>query len=301
MEGLADIGRRAGLLEREGRFNEAEALLRDAIAAAGQNPAITYALGILLLRQGRFEEGWPLYEARHFLAGNRRKPQLSFPEWDGNAVRSLLLLPEQGFGDQIMFARYAPILKTRGIDVTLACEASLARLFSPLGVRILPISGSAELPRHDAWALVGSLPRYLGNVPSTPYLAGKVQVKGGVGLIATGNALPDPHRSLDKLSTAHLTSNFSARSLMPQDTGAKDFQDTADLMAGLDMVITVDTSGAHLAGAMGIPTVLLLPHLADWRWGLEGRTPWYPSVKLVRQKSPGDWMSALAQIKTFEQ
>ncbi len=300
MDGLDELGRRASQLEREGRFSEAEALLRQAGAADGNDSTTAYALGIRLLRQGRFDEGWPLYEARHLLAGSRPKPCLSFPEWDGSDVASLLLLPEQGFGDQIMFARYAPLLKARGIDVTLACEASLARLFSSLGVRILPISGAVQLSRHDAWALVGSLPRHLASIPSKPYLTAEARAKGGVGLIAAGNALPDPRRSLDNASIGYLTSHFGARSLMPQDTSAKDFQDTAELMAGLDLLVTIDTAGAHLAGALGIPTTLLLPHLADWRWGLEERTGWYPSVTLLRQSAPDDWASVLPRIKMSE-
>jgi ADP-heptose:LPS heptosyltransferase len=76
-----------------------------------------------------------------------------------------------------------------------------------------------------------------------------------------------------------------------------DFLDTARIIARLDLVVTVDTSTAHLAGSLGIPTVVLLPHLPEWRWGLGGTTPWYPTARLIRQASPGDWGGAVEKLK----
>ena len=90
-----------------------------------------------------------------------------------------------------------------------------------------------------------------------------------------------------------------ARSLHPEDTGVKDFADTAAIVEQLDLVISIDTSVAHLAGAMGKPVWTLLPRLhTDWRW-MTGRTdsPWYPSARLYRQAVPGDWDAALAEVE----
>lgn len=107
----------------------------------------------------------------------------------------------------------------------------------------------------------------------------------------------DANRSLDPRSARRL--RRLGMSLLPEHTGAWDFQDTADIIAGLDLVITVDTSVAHLAASLGKPTWILLPFVeTDWRW-MKGRTdsPWYPSATLYRQPAPGDWASVLDRIE----
>lgn len=299
MNNPGEIGREAGRLEIGGHYQQAEAVLRDGLARFPENAAMAYALGILMLRLGRLDEGWTLYEARHRIAGRPGKPKLSFPEWNGEEVNSLLVLPEQGLGDQIMFSRYIGLLKSKGIAVELACSPSLARLFEPFNVEITLVDGQINIQRRDAWVMIGSLPKILGDAPSGTYLAGSKDLTGGIGIIVSGNQMPDPHRSLDDESARHLLSLPGAISLLPDHTGARDFQDTADIMAGLDLIITVDTSGAHLAGALGRPTLLLLPALADWRWGLGRQTEWYPSMKLFRQHDLGSWHPVVEEIRKF--
>ncbi|MEO8115901.1 MAG: hypothetical protein ABI655_16040 [Phenylobacterium sp.] len=293
MKPLFDAAKAA---EHAGRFAEAETIYREWMRLSPRDPKPQYNLSLLLLARSAYAEGWALYEARSQFPDLVYRPSLSFPEWRGEPVSSLLLWPEQGLGDQIMFARYIPELRARGIQVTLVCLPVLAPLFAPLGARIIVADGVIGLPTHDAWCMTLSLPHLLGTLPDRAYLPGSPG-GSGIGVVARGSPKPNPGRSLPDDLARQLLSLPGARSLLPEDTGAGDFQETADIVAGLEQVITIDTAAAHLAGAMGKSTWLLLPHDADWRWGREGeRTIWYPSMRLFRQPAPGDWASVVNQV-----
>lgn len=257
-----------------------------------------------LLAAGHYARGLRLWEATRFSRGTNPtpKPKLSFPEWQGQDVGSLLVLAEQGLGDQIQFVRFLPALTARGITTTLFAAPSLMPLFTGLATRLLPTIGVSQLDRHDAWTMIGSLPYRLGVTLETldgrPYLHAPSDVKreasgAHFGVIWRGNPTHahDAHRSMSDQAVAPLLAMPGAISLHPEDTGARDFGDTAAIIAGLDAVVSVDTSVAHLAGAMGKKTLIMLPAaMPDWRW-LRGRkdSPWYASVKLYRQPRPGDW------------
>ncbi len=171
------------LLQRSARADEAEAAYRAAAAADPGYPEARWNLGFLLLAQGRLEEGWPWMEARHDPRLARpiaARPALPFPQWRGEdlAGRAIVVWPEQGFGDQVQFVRYLPLLKDRGArTVTFVCQDALVPLLrGAAGAdQVVPLSQAASLPAHDYWVLVLSLPMHAGTtlatIPATlPYL-----------------------------------------------------------------------------------------------------------------------------------
>jgi len=301
-----------GLHRRRGRLDLAEAEYRQTLKLAPSAVATMRLLASLLLSQGRFAEGFALFEARH-AHPNMKKPPLPFPEWTEGPVagKALLIWPEQGFGDQIQSARFAPVLKALGAEVTLLCHPALVRLFEEsLGVRVLAAQGAVEFPDPDLWVMQGSLAARLGctveTLPNAPYLRATGAwpplgegFKAGFKTRGSPGHENDANRSLPDAAAARLAA-LPARmlSLDPADTGAKDFADTAAILDQLDLVISVDTSVAHLAGAMGKRCWVLLPaEGTDWRW-LIGRTdsPWYPSATLYRQQPGEPWDAVIDRV-----
>lgn len=298
------IGRLDGYeLAAAGHLAEAEAWFRVRRLQAPDDQHALAALSLVYLAQGRYAEGVDGYELRSLVKA-QAAPDAPWPHWRGEDLtgRRLVIFPEQGLGDAIQFARFAPLLQRSGADVTVLCQPPLTRLFSALGVRVVTALGAAEFPDPDFWVLSNSLLRCAGaradDVPGAPYLqaSAKVSAGGHIGVVGGGNPHHhnDANRSLPPDAEAELLRLPGAFSLRPEATGAVDFQDTADIIAGLDLVITVDTSVAHLAGALGKPVWIMLPdHNTDWRW-MRGRedSPWYPSARLYRQPAPGNWRGA---------
>lgn len=302
---VADVGHNLGVLYRAtGRFEEAEAAYRRALGAQWK-PGTAFSLSMLLLSQGRYPEGWSFWEARRE-ALKLPLPKSGLQEWMGGDPKGkrLLVWGEQGFGDQIQFARFVHDLRDRGAIPTLFCSPSLMRLFGSLGLELRSAARGEPEGEFDGWVLVGSLPGRLGitlaDVKGAPYLSAPAKGRGGIGFVATGN--PTHPNDANRSAPPHVAEALKALgaiSLKPEDTGARDFQDTAEIVAGLDLVISVDTSIVHLAGALGKPCWLMLPAKdLDWRWLYERRdTPWYDSVRLYRQATPGDWAGVLDQIR----
>lgn len=304
------------LLYALGRLEEARAAFLRALD--GGKPVTRYSLAMTLLRLGNYTEGWPLFEARRALPTARfTEADLPVPYWKGEPLdgREIVLFPEQGLGDTLQMARFALTLRDRGARVTLVCATALAPLLAARldGVAVKALEGQLDLGSPDVWALLGSLPHLLkigADVASTgPYLGGVTppsRPRGPlrVGLVTRGNPAHanDARRSLSEAQAARLRrlKDVEVVSLHPEDSGARDFAQTASLMAGLDLLVSIDSAVAHLAGAMGLPTLLLVPGFnTDWRWRDDRNdTPWYPAHQLFRGAVDGDWSRALAGVES---
>lgn len=326
------------MLACAGREAEAEACHRQAILLDPGYRKASFNLAYLLLRQGRWEEGWQRLEARDW--AEVLQPHLNLPRWEGEALagKAILVGIEAGHGDMIQFGRYCEQLKQAGATrVGVLCHPGLAALFGGLRGADEAIGLDQPLtPGWDCWVPALSLPFFfrttVDTVPAAlPYIApdpariarmasllaaapGELKVglvwKGGAGFEN------DSERSLPSLATlAPLAQAPGVRFFSLQkgagegETGTfpladlaaaiDDFADTAALIAGLDLVISVDTAVAHLAGALGKRCWVLLPaYLADWRWLTErSDTPWYPGVmRLFRQRRSGDWNETVAEV-----
>jgi tetratricopeptide (TPR) repeat protein len=304
-------------LAEMGAYDRAELEYRTGMALAPEDGACRLALSGLLLKLDRYAEGWPLLEARVELNPDTVPPvKVKFPQWTGQPLAggSILVWYEQGFGDQIQFARFARDLKARGAGhVALACRPPLVDLLklTPGVDEIVPAPQGAvvSIRNYDFWSryfsLPGALGVTLGTLPNAPYLSApddrRARWRGfsGVGLAwrASATGFNGRNKSLPEDMARELL-DLGAVSLDPEDTGVADFADTAAIVEQLDLVVSIDSAVAHLAGAMGKPCWTLLPRLrCDWRWGVGRRdSPWYPSMRLYRQERVGDWRPVVDEI-----
>lgn len=268
----------------------------------------------------------------------RGKPRFHQPLWLGRepiAGRRILLHAEQGLGDTIQFCRYAPLVAAMGATVILGVQPDLRPLLS--GLPNVEVIDRAEAPPiFEYHCPLLSLPLALGTTPDSvpaaiPYLtvppghlaAWRRRLAPGrgpnIGIAWSGNRahLADHLRSLPLEALGPVLSLGHPLHCLQKDLRAEDvtafalagtirflgdalldFSDTAALVARMDLVITVDTAVAHLAGALGRPVWLLLPFAPDWRWGLHAETtPWYPTMRLFRQPAPGDWGPVVLRVR----
>lgn len=303
------------LLRSQHRWEESLEICRELAALDPGASEVQLFLALRLLALGRYAEAWPLYDHRRRTPAAGPRPKLPMPEWQGDTVTSLLVLDEQGFGDTLQFARYLPLLRGRGIRVVLLCREPISPLLAPL-VDDLVLTGSDQpVPRCDAWVSIGSLPWRFGataeNLPAEPYIRApedrraawaNLPAAARIGVVTRGKPthVNDANRSMPHVAAMVAHSLPGAVSLESETSplGLKDFADTAAVMERLDLIVSVDTGAAHLAGALGKPCWLLLPHLPDWRWMHDrADSPWYPSIRIYRQPAPGDWTSVLRLVR----
>jgi tetratricopeptide (TPR) repeat protein len=323
-------------LHHAGRYEEGMAALRRAIALAPNHANAHSGLGILLLMRGDFAEGFDEYEWR-LLSTEVKGPRFPQRPWQGESLagRHIYVQAEQGFGDTLQFVRYLPILKSRAGAVSFRMHQSLLTLMRENlpGIELYGDRGTPA-PADCECALL-SLPRLfrtrLETIPApVAYLRAPAEIAARwrqrlaalpglkVGLVWAGRPehANDHRRSLDLAALVplcalpgvsfaslqvgpHAADLAGQRALKIADLSPQlaDFAETAGAVAALDLVITVDTAVAHLAGALGKPVWVLLPEVTDWRW-LLGRedNPWYPTMRLFRRQACEGWEKVIPRV-----
>lgn len=294
-----------------------------------------FNLALALLMKGDFKKGWEEYQWRWNTPDFVRFLRPKGKQWDGRYGRyTLLLYSEQGFGDTLQFVRYIKVL-TEKLSILLLCQRQLLRLLDGQwpSVRVLP--ADEPFGQYDYHCSLMDLPLILGtdlkSIPAeVPYIYQKeadiLQWQGimedfkghkKIGLIWTGSrtnkranyrscSLMDiqPLLSIRGIDFFYIgkeapPSGLDQSLLRPIDLSGniRDFADTAALLHHLDLVITIDTAVAHLAGAMGKPVWLMLHYSSDWRWmPYQTNSPWYPTMRIFRQKTFGDWKAVIDEI-----
>lgn len=331
---------RGTVLVTLGRDGEALENYNRAIAINPHLPVGLWNKALLQLANGRFDEGWPLYEARWNVAALGKKHRCGDqPPWLGGddiSGKTILLHAEQGYGDTLQFCRYTTKVKALGAHVILGVPEGLRMLMQSLD-GVDQVIGDGPLPKYDVHCPLLSLPFAFGtteqSIPaSIPYLcADKAKAEAWRGRLGKGKGpkiglawfgqtthTNDRNRSLPLAQLKPLFDDPYMFFSLQQDTRPTDkpaleelknlvhfgrealidFSETAALISNLDLVISVDTAVAHLAGALGKPVLLLVPYVSDWRWMRHrSDTPWYPTATLLRQERLGDWGPVVEQTK----
>ena len=294
---------------------------------------------LALLSLGNFEDGWKEYEWR-WKTTLAKKPAHEFQKylWDGKSLngKTILLFAEQGLGDTIQFVRYVEEVSKFNGNIIVECQRPLFRLLSNIPeIDHLVVSGD-PLPEYDVCAPLLSLPYIMGttatsipeNIPylcpdnDGLYLNNLKKENKNVGIAWAGSLTHnnDKARSIQLSNFIPLASIvgvqlfslqvgdrrsdlqniFDDVTIVDAAKDIKDFDDTAKIIDQLDLIISVDTAVAHLAGAMGKPVWMLLPFAPDFRWLLDrDDTPWYPTMRLFRQKKRGVWSDVFHKIMTL--
>jgi tetratricopeptide (TPR) repeat protein len=334
--GYADAAANLGsVLHIRGRFEEAISSYRWALTLDPQQANAHAGVGILYLLHANFEQGWSEYEWRLLMAESRHVAPPG-PAWDGSnpAGLKILVYGEQGFGDALQFCRYLPTLRERGATISLRITAPVAGLLAD-NMPGIDVSSEPGLPSYDCHCALLSLPHRfqtrLNTIPNPvaylharPEIAAKWATRLGsgpefkIGVVWTGNPkhINNRYRSTTAEALLPLLAIDGARffslqvgarhkELTERSKGAvpdlsselPDYSETAGAIANLDLVVTVDTSVAHLAGAMGKPVWVLLSVVPDWRWMLERKdNPWYPTMRVFRQRAAEDWADVIERV-----
>jgi Flp pilus assembly protein TadD len=330
---------------KQGRTEQAVADLRNTIAIAPDFSLAHVDLALLLLQQGSFEEGWREYEWRlndHHYPPYRKMAGL--PLWDGSPLegRTLLLWSEQGLGDTLQFVRYASLIPKIGGTVILQTQPRLIRLLQTMAGVDRVIDDTQFANGFDLHCPLLSLPRVFtttaANIPAVvPYLRASAPVPPEldaiidrtaafkIGIVWESGRQYRNHQRRDcnpadfermaginnvKLFSLQVEgqkklSGIPTQNICDLAPYIDDFAGSAAIVEQMDLIITVDTAMAHLAGGLGKRVWLLLCANPDWRWMMAGdHSPWYPTMRIFRQERLGDWTDVfdrLFRILTAEQ
>jgi hypothetical protein len=317
------------LMRTLGRMEDARQAYLGALHLNAVEPESRFGLASVRLALGEMPEGWDDYEYRR---SKLATPALQ-PIWNGEDIvgRTLLVHSEQGFGDAIQFLRYVPLLAARRATVLLAVRQEIMALASTVEGAERVVEPSYTLPGFDYSCALPSLPRLfrttLETIPSSvPYLhADSAKMDAWrerlgewdgptVAIAWRGNPTHrnDHHRSILDGQIAPLLNTPNVRFLVIQqddgDTpkaanvmtlGSESLDDIAAIISLADLTISVDTVFCHLAGALGLPVWTMLNSSPDWRWLRSGETtPWYPTMRLFRQKTLDDWADVVGDVVT---
>ena len=331
----ADAYSNLGALYKENKeFDRAMFYYQKALALNPEHTNAQFDIALMELSKGNYESGWSGYEYRLKMNELLAKTDVyTSPLWQGESLqnKTIILQTEQGFGDTIMFIRYAPYFKELGAKIIVRTRLELVALFRSIQEVDEIICEEDPLPEHDFYLPLLSCPQRFKTVLQTiprkfPYLGSP---KNGlslerkslhVGITWSGSPTNRGHKdryvglkilsqlfdidhilwySLQIGADSHEIQSFNLHDTIIDKTELlTDFAQTAAFIEALDLVISVDTSVAHLSGALNKKTFVLLSKPAEWRWMQEGETtPWYESLLLFRQEIRGDWQKPILQIK----
>lgn len=320
------------------QFDEALAIYERVSALAPDDATMRWNVGMIHLLHGDFEKGWIRRDAR-WGAFSQQARNFTQPALRGDEPvegKTVLLYTDEGLGDTLQYVRYASMLAARGARIILQVESSIRPLMSAVP-GVSQCLSTVDLPEFDLHCALSDLPLVfrtrLETIPSeVPYLqapADRVRAwkdrlgrhdRLRVGLVWSGNPAHqnDHNRSIALQTLAPILdcdAEFVSlqkgvrdrdrpvlagrRDIVDLTEQLTDFSETAALVSCLDLVITVDTSVAHLAGALGRPVWLLLPFTPDFRWLLDrDDSPWYPTARLFRQNASREWPSVIGRVRT---
>ncbi len=324
-------------LLREEKYAEAEVAYLKAVELQPDLLKARFSLGIFYLLLGQREKGWKWYDARLNWEDSFRM-NIPIWQGESLAGRSILLFYEQGFGDMLHCLRYVSQIVAMAKNVTVWIQEPLARLLKEMepSYRVCTSNRELDVTQFNFACSIFSLPAKLASLEAeVPYLwttqenkeiwRGKIEPASSgclkVGVVWAGNPehSNDENRSISfddfrrlfivpnvlwvSLQVGEEQKHFQEAAEFERvfDTAGEltDFAETAGVIANLDLVIAVDTAVAHLAGAMGKATWLLLPYHPEWRWELKREDCfWYPAMRLFRQTVRGDWSEVLQRVAT---